>query len=82
MNVCIAALNVKDIETKSALYSFIILLSYGILVMRLNKFIGIGSFVNVFVNIIHKSIKRQSIFDLKVLNRLKSIWLISQRFYA
>jgi Leucine-rich repeat (LRR) protein len=44
-------------ETKASLYSLTILLSYFIFIQRLDKFYGIGPYVNVFGDVIQKSLK-------------------------
>ena len=46
-----------NIEVMSSLYSITILLSYYILIQKLDKFFAIGAYVNVFGKIIKKSIK-------------------------
>ena len=53
----IVTLLLGNSELKSAFYSLSILFAYNIFVLRLDKFMGIGPFVNVFGNIIKNSFK-------------------------
>jgi len=53
--MCLATLLLPNSELKSSFYSITILLSYWILMMRLDKFHYIGKFINVFGSIITRS---------------------------
>ncbi len=55
--LCILTLVLPNSESKSALFSATILMTYCIFILRLDKFYGMGPFINVFGKIIKRSVK-------------------------
>jgi hypothetical protein len=55
--LCILTLSLEDSDSKSSLFSSTILMSYCIFILNLNKFFGIGPYVNVFGKIIIRAYK-------------------------
>jgi Leucine-rich repeat (LRR) protein len=55
--LCILTLSLEDSDSKSSLFSATILMSYCVFILNLDKFFGVGPFVNVFGKIIIRAYK-------------------------
>jgi len=82
--LCFATLLLSNNEFKSTLYAVTIVISYIILLFRLNKVFEMGPVVHVFINITRRSIKLALVililllgFLLSIRNRSKSFWMVS-----
>jgi Leucine-rich repeat (LRR) protein len=69
----ILTLSLQNTDLKSSLFSSTILMSYFILILRLDKFYGIGPYVNLFGKIIIRSYKLFFILMIILLGFLLSI---------
>jgi Leucine-rich repeat (LRR) protein len=61
-----------NIEVKTSFYSITIILCYFVFIMRLDKFSGIGPYINVFGNIIKRSLRLVIIMLISIVGFLLS----------